>query len=194
MRRDVMHYFNADVKAVYLAYLTAAQNKPFERTCEQKPYYCIQFGLNFSMKFNMNGGSCTLHFIPYQGGTAVNLRFSVAQLAGARYEAYDRALTDKAIDILRVPAQTLRLNVEEFLQERNWLIEGHSLPQAQPVQQMAQPTPAVGKRCGKCSAVLMPDARFCSCCGAPTETPVCSACGKQLLPNARFCSHCGQRQ
>lgn len=209
MRRDVMHFFMADVKTVYQAYLTAAQNKPFERTCEQRPFYSFQFGLNFSMKYNMNGGSCTLHFIPHQGGTAVNLRFSVAQLAGARYEAYDRDLTNRAIDILRIPAQTLRINVEEFLNQSNWVTPGSTQLPPAPVAPAPAPAPvapapapvtpaqpAAGQKCcARCGSQLLPGARFCTRCGATVEDHLlCKSCGTPLLPGAKFCTRCGQRQ
>jgi len=119
MRRDVCYFFAADVKSVYDAYLAAATNAKFRRTCNQQPYHTISFNLNFSMKYNMNGGSCTLHFIPYQGGTAVDLRFSIAQLAGARYKKYAEDLTNATVDVLRIPAQPITLDINVFLDERN---------------------------------------------------------------------------
>ena len=197
MRRDVMHFFMADVKTVYQAYLTAAQNKPFERTCEQRPFYSFQFGLNFSMKYNMNGGSCTLHFIPHQGGTAVNLRFSVAQLAGARYEAYDRDLTNRAIDILRIPAQTLRINVEEFLNQSNWVTPGSTQLPPAPVAPAPAPAPVAP---APAPAPVVPAPAPAPVAPAPAPvTPAqpaagqkcCTRCGSQLLPGARFCTRCG---
>lgn len=223
MRRDVVHFFRADVKSVYQAYLAAAQNRPFERSCTQNPYYCFQFGLNFSMKYNMNGGSCTLRFIPYQDGTAVNVRFTLAQGVGARYEAYDRALTEKAVELLRIPAQPLRLNVEAFLEERNWVTPdrvplspeaGNMPPQmpvppppppmpVQPPQQVvaaapgyAPPPPkAPGEKCCQgCGTILLPDAKFCFHCGAPAAQPKCRNCGSPLPPDAFFCHYCGQKQ
>ena len=117
MRRDVCYFFSADVVSVYNSYMTAATNSRFRRNCNQEPYHTISFGLNFSMKYNMNGGACTIHFIPYHGGTAVDLRFSVAQVAGARYEKYAKDLTSAAMDVLGVPAQLFSLNIDEFLKE-----------------------------------------------------------------------------
>lgn len=198
MRRDVMHFYNADVETVYQAYLTAAQNPPFGRTCEQKPFYSIQFGLNFSMKYNMNGGSCTIHFIPYGSGTAVNLRFSVAQLAGARFEAYDHALADQVIELLRVPAQPLQINVEEFLQPGSWKVSEEPIAPPTPPTPPVPPKPPVKdevRSCSKCAALLLPGARFCTACGTPIpEKKVCSACGSPLIPPGVFCTVCGKKQ
>ena len=213
MRRDVMHFFNADVRTVYQAYLTAAQNPPFSRNCEQKPFYSFQFGLNFSMKYNMNGGSCTLHFIPYGSGTAVDLRFSVAQLVGARYEAYDRALADKVISILRVPAQPLKINVEEFLQPANWVTGPSELPgvtnttTAPPVQPPAPPSvppvpPVVSPEPPLVPPVppvvppeppSVPQENIWQPARELTEQPgkTCAKCASPLLPGARFCTTCG---
>ena len=216
MRRDVMHFFNADVRTVYQAYLTAAQNPPFSRTCEQKPFYSFQFGLNFSMKYNMNGGSCTLHFIPYGSGTAVDLRFSVAQLAGARFEAYDRALADKVIDILRVPAQPLKIHVEEFLQPVNWVTGPSELPGAAktttappiqpPAPPSAPPAPPEPPLVPPEPPLVPPEPPSVSP-EPPSVSPeniwqparelpqqpgkTCAKCASPLLPGARFCYTCG---
>ena len=88
MRRDIGFYVEADIAQVYKAYLSAAVNPPFERDCRDEPFHTISFGVNYSFKYNMNGGSCNIHLMPYGTGTAVNMRFSIAQLVGARYEAY----------------------------------------------------------------------------------------------------------
>ena len=219
MRRDVTYFFRADVKAVYQAYLTAAQNKPFERSCTQEPYYCFRFGLNFSMKYNMNGGSCTLRFIPYMDGGAVNIRFTIAQGVGARCEAYAKALTEKAVAVLNLPAQPLELDVEKFLEESNWVTPDRCPPPAppKPVFQSPvpptppapverpmtpppmppQPTPPIQGEpvgcCQSCGEALLPEAKFCFRCGTPIQ-PKCHSCGKALPPNALFCPYCGMKQ
>jgi YD repeat-containing protein len=58
------------------------------------------------------------------------------------------------------------------------------------------------RSCDACGTVLVPDARFCSGCGAPVAPPrglqgppaapaLCPSCGAALRPGARFCSVCG---
>lgn len=44
----------------------------------------------------------------------------------------------------------------------------------------------------KCGAALVPGAKFCPECGAPTSI-VCSKCGAKLNPNAKFCPECGEK-
>lgn len=216
MQKDVMHFFNTDVKSVYMAYLAALQNQPFEKNCMQQPYHTLRFNLGFSLTYNMNGGTCTVRFMPYYGGTAVDVNFSIMQLIGARYEAFDRQLTDRVIDILCVPVQALQLDVKEFQRPENQVVFEGAQPSYQQEQRPPQdvpptmnnaspvnpwqqpgmevPTPTAGGQCKKCGATLLPNAKFCSRCGASTEVELCKVCGRPLLPNARFCSLCGQKQ
>lgn len=163
MRRDLCYYFAADVCSVYNAYLMAAGNQQFRRECRQEPYHTLGFGLNFSMKYNMNGGSCTIHFIPYQGGTAVDLRFSIAQLAGARYKRYAADLTNTVIRILNITAQPIRLNIEEFTKECNKVV----------LQRMPE-------------SVSVPQ-------NVAKQSRFCINCGKQIDNNNNFCIYCGTR-
>lgn len=132
MRRDLCHFFPADVKTVYNGYLAALGNKQFRRECREEPYYALTFGLNFSMKYNFNGGSCTVRFMPYQNGTAVNLRFSLAQLAGARYGAYDNDLTLAVEKELGIVAQTADIDVDDFLKPQNQVAQAQQVYQAPP--------------------------------------------------------------
>jgi hypothetical protein len=50
-----------------------------------------------------------------------------------------------------------------------------------------------GTACAACGAVLKPEAKFCTTCGAatPPPKPTCPACGKELRADARFCTSCG---
>ncbi len=185
MRRDVCYFFAADVVSVYNAYLAAAKNPPFERTCNEEPYHTFSFGVNFSFKYNMNGGSCTLHFMPCNGGSAVDLRFSIAQGAGARYGKYAKDLTERAVAILRIPAQDCQIGIEEFLKESNKVYAGSAQPQAfaPAPPPMVQPTPAMTP-----APPLAPQP-------APTQGTVgggfCHKCGAATVENAAFCSACG---
>ena len=92
MTRDLCYFYPCPLNAVYGAFVQTAAQK-FGKDCKQTPMVSISFGLNFSMKYNMNGGACTIHFMPYQNGTAINIRYSVVQLMGARYKKHAQDLT-----------------------------------------------------------------------------------------------------
>ena len=203
MRRDVCYFFSADVVSVYNSYMAAATNSRFRRNCNQEPYHTISFGLNFSVKYNMNGGACTLHFIPYNGGTAVDLRFSIAQVTGARYEKYAKDLTSAAMDVLGVPAQLFNLNIDEFLKENNKVtaqtaVPSPTEPPIAPFTPLGQPAvsvqPSTAKICAICGAELSDSDLFCSTCGTKVEQiRHCPNCGKEVEGSARFCSGCGSK-
>ena len=76
MRRDLAYFYERPINEVFAAFEQAA-NQRFGKDCKTEPCVRLTFGLNFSMKYNMNGGSVTAHFMPYQNGTAVNLRYSI---------------------------------------------------------------------------------------------------------------------
>lgn len=212
MRRDICYYFAAPVPKVYQGYLAAAGNDQFRRECREEPYHTLTFGLNFSMKYNFNGGSCVIRFIPWQGGTAVNLRFSLAQAAGARYEWYDRDLTAAASAIIGVVAQPAKVPVDYFLDPANRVVTNAPQPAAappapapapQPVVATPAPQPAApapqapahGVFCIECGRQLPEDAAFCCYCGAkvlPKEHR-CAACGKVNPDEAKFCAYCGNK-
>ena len=50
--------------------------------------------------------------------------------------------------------------------------------------------------CRRCSVELIPGARFCHQCGAPSleMKPKCSSCQKEMQVGAKFCPHCGAEQ
>lgn len=210
MRRDICYFFPVSVDRVYNAYLTAATNARFRRECNQEPYHTLGFGLNFSMKYNMNGGACTIRFIPHMNGTAINLRFSIAQLAGARYEKYAIDLTNEAAAVLGVPSQNIKIDVNAFLSPENKVIAaGQPAPQGQPMnapqqnfapqgqpmnaQQVpfvpqpapapAEPQPASGIVCTNCNNPLGERDKFCGKCGtpAPKKKKICQNCGTEAV-------------
>ena len=190
MRRDVCYYFPVGVEQLYNAYLTAATNPRFRRDCNQEPYHTLSFGLNFSMKYNFNGGSCTVRFISWQNGSAVNLRFSIAQLAGARYEKYAQDLTDDAIKVLGISGQKADIDVELFVSSENKIIDTPKPADTSPSIQSA-----IAKVCPNCSKEVKETDKFCSSCGTPlsVQKRFCSNCGKEVLKEAAFCSNCGNK-
>lgn len=194
MRRDICYYFAAPVPKVYQGYLAAAGNDQFRRECREEPYHTLTFGLNFSMKYNFNGGSCVIRFMPWQGGTAVNLRFSLAQAAGARYEWYDRDLTAAASAIIGVVAQPAKVPVDYFLDPANRVVANAPQPVA-PAPAPAPKAEVAGTFCTECGRQLPEDAAFCCYCGAkvlPKEHR-CAACGKVNPDEAKFCAYCGNK-
>lgn len=217
MRRDICFYYKEDVITIYNAFLSASQNPPFSRTCSQQPYHTFQFGLNYSMKYNMNGGSLTIHFMPYNNGTAVNMRFSIAQLAGAKCETFANDLAYYACSNLGLRSQFCSVPIEEFLKPENQITPQRTAPSPAPsaaptVPLTPPPVPAVSnpvqpayiqpvsqqisntKRCKKCGATMALNAKFCTVCGTSSANPngewTCT-CGRTHLAYVTSCS-CGQ--
>ncbi|MBR4257372.1 MAG: zinc ribbon domain-containing protein [Clostridia bacterium] len=179
MRRDVIHYYEKNIAVVFEAYKAAAMQK-FGKDCRSEPYHTISFGLNYSLKYNMNGGACTVHFMPYNTGTAVDVRYSIVQLAGARYGAHDKEMSTFVSSLIGVPVQDINIPAETFLLEQNKVTTPPPIqrqvqqPAQQPVQpvqqpvrqaQPVQPAQPVKKFCGKCGRKLTPGAVFCGHCG-----------------------------
>ena len=195
MRRDVCYIVDADVKSVYEAYLKAAQNPPFERTCKQEPYHTFNFGVNYSWKYNMNGGSCILHFIPYEGGTAVDLRFSLAQAGGGKCEQYAQDLTERVIPILGKTPRRGNVDINKFMDIRNKVCaQAPAAPQAAPVAPAPAPA-APGIQCPNCGKSVSADSAFCSGCGTKLRKPggFCTKCGNPVEAGAAFCCKCGNK-
>lgn len=197
MRRDVSYFFAVDVKDLYNAYLAAATNDRFRREPNQEPYHTLSFGLNFSMKYNFNGGACTLRFIPCQGGSAVNMRFTLAQGVGARCEKYAKDLTDAVTLLLGVPAQRSSIDVEIFLNDDNKVARQtvKEEPQPTPPTPVVEAPPVSNFSCTNCGNGLKEGDRFCSACGSPVEVQkrFCTQCGKEVAPTDAFCSSCGNK-
>lgn len=198
MREDVCYRCSADVKTVYNAYLKAAQAPPFERNCTQEPFHTFQFGVNYSFKYNMNGGSCILHFIPYEGGSAVDLRFVLAQAWGGKCEKYAQDLTDRAAAILRETPRRCKIRIEEFTNEGNKVyahkptVVAAAVPPPPPV---ATPVPAQIGYCSNCGKAICAEDIFCSGCGTRIKTAqkFCTHCGTPAAADSSFCCQCGSK-
>jgi len=118
MNKYISHYYEADVKTVYNAYIKAIKDK-FNIDCIATPYYTVGFGLKYSFKYNMNGGECNVYFIPYQTGTAVGIHYKILQLLGARYKAHDMEMTKSVENELNILVKDIEINFEEFMNEAN---------------------------------------------------------------------------
>ena len=216
MTRDVFYVFPTDVVTLYNAYAQAAAQPPFERECKCEPYHTLTFGINMSLKYNMNGGACILHFMPLPQGAAVDVHFVIAQVFGARYEAYAEELTRHAAAILGLAPQRVEMEVDTFMRSENKVTAAPvtaptdvvtpnpaPVPMAPPPAPVGAPVPPVAPpppppmvaMCPRCGTVIHPDQRFCGGCGVPIAQPpapkVCPACGSPAAPEAVFCMRCG---
>ncbi len=221
MRRDICLIYQKSVKEVFDAYILAIRDR-FDKECDAKPYYALTFGLNFSFKYNMNGGACTVHFMSLEQGTAVNVRYSVAQGVGARYEAHNRDLTKVVESRLGCSAQAADIDVEEFLKPENQTVydSAYKIRSGQPTVNSQEPVPWAqvtpvpisntgsvstqniysaqlemnNKKCSGCGNSLSHGARFCTFCGKQVATQrFCSQCGRPINENDRFCASCGTK-
>ena len=187
MRRDICYVFPVDVTRLYNAYLTVATNSRFRRECKQEPYHTLQFGLNFSMKYNFNGGSCTVRFMPVEGGSAVNMRFSLAQLAGARYEKYARDMTDEVIAILNVTPAKADIDVDAFLSQPGAPVAPAPVAPAPVAPAPVAPAPVAPAPVVTAPVVTAPVVT------APVGEMFCTNCGQKIPASAKFCCYCGNR-
>ncbi len=218
MKRDLTYFYPVPLPNVYNAYVQTAIQR-LNKNCEQKPYFTISFALNYSFKYNMNGGACTIHFMPYQNGTAVNLRYTVVQLLGARYEAHANEINKFAGSILGVNAQKINLDVNLFLnyaagaasqaprgqyQQAPAPAQNNYAPaQAQQPSSQQAPQP-VPQRAPQAAQQPMPQPVQQPIPqpvqqNAPQPSPqqsagtvICSGCGKRLTADSRFCTSCGK--
>lgn len=190
MKRDIGFFVPANLEQVYNAYLMAATHEPFERDCDQKPFHTISFGVNYSFKYNMNGGSCNIHFMPQGNGTAVNMRFSIAQAFGARYENYAKDLNKAMQKFLPVSIQETEYDMDIFLRPENQITPemSYGAPAA------PSNTPTV--YCANCGSTIAEDNKFCSKCGTPIAPPAqktCPNCNAPIKDGDSFCGKCGTR-
>lgn len=197
MRRDICFYFDAGVQDVYQAYMSAASNKPFERSCNGTPYHTIAFGIGFSWKYNINGGSCNIHLMPQGNGTAVNMRFTIAQAMGANCERYANDLNNALYQYLPVRAQSANYNVDDFLNPANQVTDTPAFRQEPTPSFRQPPAPAAAAAyCSSCGNPLVSGSRFCAQCGTPVSAPavkICPNCNTQATPEAAFCIRCGTK-
>lgn len=189
MRRDLAYFYPLPVNQVFDAFYRAA-NQKFGKQCKADPFKTIQFALNYSFKYNMNGGSITAHFMPYQNGTAVNLRYTIVQAFGARYQAHARDYTQFADGLLHTTGKPANINIQQFLDYEartpsNMPAQGQPPMQQAPQQQMPQ-QPMQGQQPMQ-RPVQQP---------APQQgmgNSFCTKCGAPLAQNANFCVKCGNK-
>ena len=169
MRRDLCYFYPAPVQPVFDAFVQAA-NRKFGKNCRIDAFRTISFGLDYSFRYNMNGGSLTLHFMPYQNGTAIDLRYTVVQLMGARYQRHADDILAFVNAVLGLQAQPLQLDINTFLAyETSAASSSQPTPEnTLPGQPVTPPVPQPQQRrfCTNCGAPAVPCAAFCVNCGA----------------------------
>ena len=186
MKKDLCYFYPVPVEPVFDAFVQAAKRQ-FGKNCKIDAYKTLNFGLDYSFKYNMNGGSLTLHFMPYQGGTAIDMRYTMVQLVAGRYQKQGNdvlAFTDAA---LGVKAQPISLDINQFLAYEASTPSAAQQPvqPVQPVQQAQVPLPQQPvqyqpKPQPVQQAYTAPARKFCVNCGAPLT-----------VENAAFCMQCG---
>lgn len=197
MRRDLVYYYDRPLDAVFNAFIQAA-NQRFGKNCKIEQGKTISFALNYSFKYNMNGGTVTAHFMPYQNGTAVNLRYTIIQAVGARYKAHAKDLTLFADGILQTSGVLIQLDINLFLAYEQQTpsagvyVQSQNAAVQQPVLQQPQPQ----RICANCGKPVSNDAVFCNSCGKKLEESpsLCAGCGTVLPTDAKFCPKCGAKR
>ena len=99
MRRDVCRFFpGVDIYSVFNAYV-AGVRKAFGKDVKTRPYYNLSFSTYSlsSIKYNFSNGAINVRFMPYMGGTAVNLRYTLFQAGMAAYIRHEEDLA-KAVE------------------------------------------------------------------------------------------------
>ena len=156
MRRDLYHYFNEQIETVFNAYAKVLSEPPFGKAPATTPYSMITFGIGYSFKYNMNGAAVHIHFARKGNGTAVQVRYTIVQLFGARYQAYDNLLTSKVELALGARSQAMSpLSDSYFETEQSSNLYSPSKPE--------------NRFCGKCGAPINPGDAYCRSCGSKIE-------------------------
>ena len=175
MRRDLCYFYPVPVEPVFDAFVQAAKQK-FGKNCKIDAYKTLSFGLDYSFRYNMNGGSLTLHFMPYNNGTAIDMHYTVVQAFGARYQKHADDVLIFVNAALGAQAQKIQIDINQFLAYES------GVPSA-PMNVAPQPAQHVQQRPQNAQPVQQhaPQARFCTNCGKP------------IMPNAAFCTNCGKK-
>lgn len=191
MTKDLFFYYPCQPAQVYSAYLQTA-NERFSKQCREEIRGAVfSFGLDYSFKYNMNGGACTIHVMPHQGGTAVAIHYTVVQLFGAKVTKHSTDITSYADRILGVQNQPIQLNIKMFT-DYEASLKGQGAPQPASNIPQSQGAPV----CPNCGNPLTPGARFCVSCGKPVHSSpaVCPNCGRPYQGSENFCVGCGTKR
>ena len=198
MRRDCFHYYPCPVEKVFEAYAKALSNPPFKKVPTLQKYSLITFGIGFSFKFNMNGARVFVHFMPQGQGTAIQVRFTIVQIALARYQAYDDLMTQHVEQILGIKSKPMDGSAFVGGQLDNMPGDGDEVPEPMPLPQGETPEPMPLPQGEVPEPLPLPESNQPNPAPAPAPAPqnapkFCSNCGAPLAPGAKFCSNCGAK-
>ncbi len=191
MKRDLCYSYPKNILEVYHAYVQAIP-EVFGKTGVEQNYHTISFDLASEFKYNMNNGACTVYLIPYGDATAVNVRYTVVQVAGARYQSHCRDMTRAVEKILNCAAEPADIHAESFMKSENRVFSADDprcIPFVPPVpapEPAPEPVPAPAP-IPEPAPEPVPE-------GPQRDHKFCNDCGAKLLINARFCSYCGSVQ
>lgn len=162
MKKEFCHYYPKPVEEIFTAYDRAVK-VVFGADAEKAPNKLIEFDLEYSFKYNINGGGCSIRFTESNGGTLVGLSYVIAGAMGARCNACDLDLTEEVEQIVGVQSKNVYEEFDELVRRMN-----------------TPPPPPRGYGAGQGN---MPH--------DGGRANFCSRCGKPFAPNDNFCTNCG---
>lgn len=141
MNKSFNFYYSIDLPKLYRAYENAIKYLFKKNSSTQDPRI-LSFPLDFSLKYNMNGGTCNVVFSSLDfNSTRVEIKYSVLQASGARCKAHADDLINQVAQILQRPNPNSDCNQEDTMKGNNM------------------------KFCTKCGKEIMEEAIICPHCG-----------------------------
>lgn len=156
MRKDVTHFYEKPIPEVFYAYHKFIVEK-MHANPRVEPFHTISSAVGM--------GAMTLHFIPYQNGTAIDIRYSLALVNGSVVEEIDYSITKEIVNFLGVAAMNIELPIEIFLDPNNQVVAQSNIPNPAPQPAPQAPVQNEFRFCPKCGAKHHIDANFCPACG-----------------------------
>lgn len=118
MEKGICRYYDQNIDVIYNTYIRAIHTK-FNKNCTSLPYYKLEFKLDFSFYYNINGGNCCVLFMPYRSGTAVYVQYDIKQAFGARYKAHEMDMTSFVENQLNLVSQQIEIAMNDFIRNKD---------------------------------------------------------------------------
>lgn len=166
MKKDIFCYYERPLGAVRDAFVQTVTQQ-YGKDCTMQGTV-LSFKLSYSIVYNMNGGTLTVHLMPYQNGTAVQLHYSIRQLVGAFYKEHAADLTKHTDNYLQAKIVEIALDANQFTAfEQSGAAAAYAFAQPVAAANPAPPAATAGiKFCTNCGTKLNADAKFCTGCGS----------------------------
>ena len=114
MRKDICRYFEgADIDSVFKAYMASIKQN-FTPKCSTRSNDFIRFKYSASLRYNMNGGVCSLYLMPYKEGTAVCIRYTIYQAVAGFYQKHEQDMLYTAENLLHVKGEKVNIPFSQF--------------------------------------------------------------------------------